>query len=102
MFGEIEHGDPNRSVFFCGRLVQPGRSKSISNVRTIRSSIFPEIKPNRRSAKMPQPYGHVTQLGWNLYALSPWASFDYVLFPFIAVSKFEFAIVGRAGKRGKI
>ena len=43
---------------------------------------------------MLQLCGHVTQLGWNLYALSPWASFDYVLFPFIAVSKFEFAIVG--------
>lgn len=50
---------------------------------------------------MLQQYGRVPQLGWNLYALSPWASFDYVLFPFIAVSKSEFAIVGRARRRGK-
>lgn len=53
------------------------------------------------SAKTLQQYGRVTQLGWNLYALSPRASFDYVLFPFIAVSKSEFAIVGRAGRREK-
>lgn len=51
---------------------------------------------------MLQRYGCVTQLGWNLYALSPRASFDYVLFPFIAVSKSEFAIVGRAGRGGGI
>lgn len=50
---------------------------------------------------MLQQYGRVPQLGWNLYASSPWASFDYVLFPFIAVSKSEFAIVGRARRRGK-
>ena len=50
---------------------------------------------------MLQQYGRVPQLGWNLYALSPRASFDYVLFPFIAVSKSEFAIVGRARRRGK-
>lgn len=50
---------------------------------------------------MLQQYGRITQLGWNLYALSPRASFDYVLFPFIAVSKSEFAIVGRAGRREK-
>ena len=50
---------------------------------------------------MLQQYGRVPQLGWNLYALSPQASFDYVLFPFIAVSKSEFAIVGRARRRGK-
>lgn len=28
----------------------------------------------------------------------PQASFDYVLFPFIAVSKSEFAIVGKTGR----
>lgn len=50
---------------------------------------------------MLQQYGRVTQLGWNLYALSPRASFDYVLFPFTALSKSEFAIVGRAGRGGK-
>lgn len=44
--------------------------------------------------------GRATQLAWNLYALSPWASFDYVPLPFIAVSKSEFAIVGRVGRRG--
>ena len=49
---------------------------------------------------MQQQYGCVTLLGWNLYALSPRASFDYVLFLFIAVSKSEFAIVGRVGRRG--
>lgn len=40
MFGEMECQDLNKSVFFCGRLQQPGRNKSISNFHSIKSCIF--------------------------------------------------------------
>ena len=54
---------------------------------------------------MLQQYGCITQLVWHLYALSPphpRTSFDYVIFPFIEISKPEFATVGKAGRREKI
>lgn len=103
MCGEAEHQTPNKSVFFCRRLEQPERDKSISNFHSVKkkkkSSIFSKIRQNISNANMLRRYGRVTQLGWNRYALSPWASFDYVPLPFIAVSKSEFAIVRRVGRR---
>lgn len=40
IFGETECKDLKRSVFFRGRLEQPGRNVSISNFHSVKSAVF--------------------------------------------------------------
>ena len=50
---------------------------------------------------MLQQYGRVPQLGWNLYALSPQASFDYVLFPVLQSANLNLLLWGEQEEEGK-
>lgn len=98
MFGEPEQQDLNRSVFSCGRVVHSGSTKSISYFHTIRRLIF--SKDQTKSIECPNAAAIWARhsAGLESVGIVPQASFDYVLSPFIAVSKSEFAIVGRAGR----